>query len=49
VITELPAVDSFNVRNEDVGRGKKALKLCIEGLGIPAVKLTPSGLPSVDA
>lgn len=48
VITELPAIDELNVRNDDPKRGNKSIKLTIEGLGIPPIKLTPAGLPSVD-
>lgn len=48
-ITELPFVDTFRVRNEDPKRGNKILNMSIQGLGIPPIKLTPTGLPSVDA
>lgn len=49
VITELPFVDTLKVKNENPERGNKVLSLSIQGLGIPPIKLTPTGLPSVDA
>lgn len=37
------------MKNDDPNKGKKNLKIKVVGLGIPADKLTPSKLPSVDA
>lgn len=42
-------MDTFKVKNDDPSRGNKVLAMNIQGLSIPPVKLTPTGLPSVDA
>lgn len=38
----------FKVDNEDKIRGGKKIDMVVKGLGMPAEKFTPQGLPSVD-
>ena len=38
----------FKVENKNPERGKARLNMTVTGLGIPPVKITPNGLPSVD-
>lgn len=38
----------FKVDNSDPSRGKMKINMAVTGLGIPPIKITPSGLPSVD-
>ena len=47
-ITELEEAKTFKVDNKDPKRGKAKIDMTITGLGIPPVKVTPNGLPSVD-
>lgn len=44
----MPAVRVFKVDNEDKERGKAKLDMSVRGLGIPPIRVTPNGLPSVD-
>eukprot|EP00919_Chromeraceae_sp_WS-2016_P047946 GHVR01113558.1.p1 GENE.GHVR01113558.1~~GHVR01113558.1.p1 ORF type:complete len:120 (-),score=21.00 GHVR01113558.1:1819-2178(-) len=41
-------IKTFMVENNNAERGNKKIEMKIKGLGIPAIKLTPLGLPSVD-
>ena len=44
----MPEVKEFKVDNSDPSRGKMKINMAVTGLGIPPIKITPSGLPSVD-
>jgi hypothetical protein len=38
----------FKIDNNDPARGNKKIDMVLRGLGIPAEKYTPQGLPAVD-
>lgn len=47
-LTSLPLIKQFKVDSLDPNNKQKKVTMKVKGLGIPSLKRTPTGLPSVD-